>query len=203
MDVRQSRPVRVCDFKVRQVAQDVYDNKTHGNIVWYTNTEMGDWAMDELRAKGLDPIHCPRGDWSNKFLTDPKQYAGKDIVAAIGPHSEGKDLQFGLYKNYYLQVPISALKMEQNLGRTHRQGQLSDEVDAQFYLCTDFDHAHFNMILNDTAYMQQTTTQMQKLMLGSYNFKPRSVPYTALQEMGACMSRLDQDGEKILRQIIT
>jgi hypothetical protein len=202
MDCRQRRPVRVCDFKVREVAQDIWDNRTHGNIVWYTNQEMGEWAMDELRAKGLDPIHCPRGDWSNKFLNDPERYKGKDIVAAIGPHSEGKDLQFGLYRNYYLQVPVSALKMEQNLGRTHRQGQLQDEVDAQFYLCSDFDWAHFNMILNDTAYMQQTTTQMQKLLLGSYNFKPRSIPYTALMEMGSGIKKLDLDGKKILDQII-
>lgn len=185
MEVRQSRPVRVCDFKVRCVADDVLANKKDGGIVWYTHSEMGFWAMDELRARGLDPIHCPRGDWSNKLLADSAKLKGKIIVASTTAHGTGKDLQHGFHKNYYMQTPISAAVLEQNLGRTHRPGQKRGEVVSMFYLSTDFDTAHFNVLLNDTAYMQQTTTQKQKLLIGSYTFRPRSIPYTALQELGA------------------
>jgi len=191
IEVRQSRPVRVCDFKIKCVADDVWKNRKDGGIVWFTHAEMGNWMMDELRERGLDPIHCPRGDWANKLLADSGKIKGKIIVASTTAHGTGKDLQHGFFRNYYLQTPVSAATLEQNLGRTHRPGQKMDEVDGYFYLCTDFDHAHFNALLNDTAYMQQTTTQKQKLLIGSYNFRPKSIPYTALQEMGASVKRGD------------
>jgi hypothetical protein len=206
MEVRQQRPVRVCDFKIKQVADDVEkDNKPgkkgKGGIIWYTHTEMGFWMMDELRERGLDPIHCPRGDWSNRLLADSGKLKGKVIVASIC-HGTGKDLQHGFYRNYFLQVPVSASTMEQVLGRTHRPGQKAEEVEAYFYLSTDFDIAHFNALLNDTAYMQQTTTQKHKLLIGSYTFRPRSIPYTALQELGAGIKNIGRDGAKLLEGIV-
>jgi hypothetical protein len=202
MEIRQSRPVRVCDFKIKAMADDVVANKKHGGIVWFTHTEMGQWAMDELRERGLDPIHCPRGDYANKLLADSAKLKGKIIVASTTAHGTGKDLQHGFFHNYYLQTPVSAATLEQNIGRTHRPGQKADEVQCRFYTSTDFDIAHFNALLNDTAYMQQTTTQKQKLLIGSYTFRPRSIPYTALQEMGACIKNIGRDGHKLLEGIV-
>lgn len=201
MEVRQSRPVRVCDFKVKCVADDVIANKKHGGIIWYTHTEMGFWMMDELRARGMDPIHCPRGDYANKLLAESGKLKGKTIVASIC-HGTGKDLQHGFNRNYCLQAPVSASTMEQVLGRTHRPGQKESEVDTYFYQATDFDIQHFNALLNDTAYMQQTTTQKQKLLIGSYTFRPRSIPYTALQELGAGIKNIGREGAKLLEGIV-
>jgi hypothetical protein len=202
LDVRQQNPVRVCDFKIRSMVEDVVRNKRHGGLIWYQHNEMGQWAMDALRAAGLDPVHCPRGDWANTFLNDPKKYKGEIVVLTGNAHAEGKDLQHGQHRNYHLQMPMAANKLEQMLGRTHRPGQKKDEVESTFYLSTDFDIAHFNGILNDTAYMQQSTTQNQKLLIGSYTFKPRSVPYTALQEMGGRFMKPGEDGQRILDGIL-
>jgi hypothetical protein len=50
--------------------------------------------------------------------------------------------------------------------------------------------------------MQQTTTQKHKLLMGSYTFRPRSIPYTALQEMGAGIKRIGREGAKLLEGIV-
>lgn len=202
MEVRQSRPVRVCDFKVKAVADDVVKHKKEGGIIWYTHHEMGVWMIDELRERGLDPVFCPRGDFANKLLAKSSALKGKIVVASVTAHGTGKDLQHGFFRNYYLQSPVAADRLEQCLGRTHRPGQNKDNVEACFYLSTDFDIAHFNALLNDTAYMQQTTSQNQKLLLGTYTFRPRSIPYTALQELGAGVKNIGRDGAKLLEGIV-
>jgi len=70
-----------------------------------------------------------------------------------------------------------------------------------YYLGTAFDTAHFNALLTDTAYVQQSTEGKQKLLIGSYNFRPKSIPYTALAEMCARIPRLDRDKERLLEGI--
>lgn len=202
MDVRQHRPVRVCDFKIRACADDVMKNAKKGGIIWYHHAEMGIWMMDELKSRGLDPVHCPRGEWANAYLNDSEKLKGQVIVASMMAHSTGKNLQHGFYQNYYIQSPISASGAEQCVGRTHRPGQKKDEVDAMFYLTTEFDHAHFNTLLNDTAYVQQSTMNKQKLLIGTYSFKPRSVPHAALVEMGAVTRKLDGDTAMLLEGIL-
>ncbi len=202
METRQSCPVRVCDFKINAVANDIEQNKKQGGIVWYHHAEMGLWIMEVLSERGLNPVHCPRGPWANNYLANTRGMRGNLIVASMGSHSEGKNLQHGFYRSYYLQSPITATIAEQSLGRIHRPGQKMEEVDASFYLCTEFDYAHFNNLLNDTAYVQQTTTGKQKLLIGTYAFRPKSISYTALQEMGARVKKLDKDGERLLEGIL-
>jgi hypothetical protein len=111
-------------------------------------------------------------------------------------------LQFSFSNSYYLQTPISGSTAEQNLGRTHRAGQEAEEVSGTFYLSTAFDHAHFNTLLNDAAYVQQSTTNRMKMLIGSYTFKPKSIPYTAMQEMGARTKHLNTDAERLLEGIL-
>jgi hypothetical protein len=201
MDCRQSRPVRVCDFKIHALADDVEANRKEGGIVWYHHAEMGVWMMEELKNRGLNPVHCPRGPDANKYLSDTRKMKGDIIVASMIAHSTGKDLQHGFHRNYYLQSPISATTAEQSIGRTHRPGQNANDVEVMYYLGTDFDVAHFNALLTDTAYVQQSTEGKQKLLIGSYNFRPKSIPYTALAEMGARIPRLDRDKERLLEGI--
>lgn len=202
VEVRQSRPVRVCDFKINACADDVEANKKEGGLIWYHHAEMGLWMMDELKARGIQAVHCPRGEWADKFLVNTRGMKGLWVVISMMAHSTGKDLQFGFANNYYLQAPISGTTAEQSLGRTHRSGQEADEVDGMFYLSTDFDHAHFNTLLNDAAYVQQSTTGKSKLLIASYSFKPKSIPYTALLEMGARVPRLSSDKERLLEGIL-
>jgi len=201
MEVRQSRPVRVCDFKIKAVADDVEKNKKYGGIIWYHHAEMGVWMMDELRARGIEATHCPRGDVANKFLADSSKLKKQWIVASMIAHSTGKDLQHGFKDNYYLQNPISATTGEQSIGRTHRPGQKAEEVGCYFYMGTLFDVAHFNALLTDTAYVQQSTAGKMKMLIASYTFRPKSIPYTALAEMGARVGKLDNDRAKLLEGI--
>jgi len=201
MEVRQQKPVRVCDFKIKQVATDAKKNIKRGGIIWYQHTEMGYWMMDELRKVGVPATHCPSEEGAHKFLEDTHGMSGTWIVASLGGHSTGKDLQWGFCDNYFLQVPVSASLIEQTIGRTHRPGQPEDAVNCYFYMATDFDIAHFNVVLKDTAYVQQSTTGKMKLMVGTYTFRPRSIPYTALAEMGAKVCKLGKDAEKLIEGI--
>lgn len=202
IETRHRKPVRVCDFKVKACADEVYAKRKEGGIIWYAHHEMGTWMMEELKARGLEPVHCPSGTASNKYLDNTKGMAGTIIVAMLPAHCTGKDLQFGFCRNYFLQNPISATMCQQALGRTHRSGQYADDVGVNFYLATTFDHAHFNMLLVDAAYVQQTTKEPQKIFIGSYTFRPKSIPRDALVEMGARLPRFDKSVEKVLDGVL-
>lgn len=201
LEERQSRPERVCDFKIRQIVSDVSKDSKKGGIVWYHNNEIGLWCFEELEKAGLNPIFCPRGRESNQRLTDSRPLKGKIIVASMMAHCTGKDLQFGFHRNFFVQNPISALTCEQAIGRTYRQHQYNDEVSIQLYLSGTFDHAHYNVLLADSAYQQQTTAEERHILTGSYTFRPKRVPRDALAEMGASLPKGDI-GKNMIDRIV-
>ncbi len=94
-------------------------------IVWYEHDLFG----RELARHGGFPYFGPGADASSALLLER---GGRSIVASIRAHGTGKNLQCfqaGLVAN----SPSDAAVWEQLIGRTHRQGQLADEVTVDLY----------------------------------------------------------------------
>jgi hypothetical protein len=85
------------------------------------------------------------------------------VIASIRAHSEGKNLQHWS-KNLLVSCPPSGKTFEQLLGRTHRPGQLADEVCCEIYLHTDELAAGFDRARADARYIEETTGARQKLL---------------------------------------
>lgn len=60
------------------------------------------------------------------------EYRGDHVVVSIQGHGTGAELQ-AWSRSVVLSAPPSALRWEQMIGRTHRQGQLADEVEVCAY----------------------------------------------------------------------
>lgn len=88
----------------------------------------------------------------------------RSCAVSIDAHGTGKNLQHAYDTNLFLAVLSSGQVTEQALGRTHRQGQQSDQVTAELFLpCVEFWNA-FAQARRDAVYAEQTTAQRQKLL---------------------------------------
>jgi hypothetical protein len=84
------------------------------------------------------------------------------IIASIHAHSEGKNLQ--RYCRNLVTAPMSSGKAwEQMLGRTHRQGQLADEVTCEVFFHAEELRASFDQALADARYLEDALGNRQKL----------------------------------------
>lgn len=185
---RDSRAVRVCDFKILACLNYVQDflkkNKGEGIIIWYYHQEIGRWMTEVLQEAGIPAVNARAGKEWNEYLRDSSKLRGQVVCCSITAHSEGKNLQHGFWSSYYLQWPRPAKTAEQSLGRTHRTGQKADTVQAVTCNCSEFDKVTFAATLNDAAYTSQTMNSRQKLLYATYNPVPKRVPWTVLAEWG-------------------
>jgi hypothetical protein len=160
MPSRLSVPVRVTDYKIRNVVDWAEDNKKHGGIIWYHHPNLGQWVTEYLEQAGIEHTFAPAGENKKVF--------NKGLVVASFAHGTGKNLQHQC-NNYFLEIRREAHIMEQALGRTHRSGQLSDEVHAYMLLGNGFDIALFNGCLKDADYAQTSLGSRQRLCYATYN----------------------------------
>jgi hypothetical protein len=168
---RLSRPVRVCDYKIKAAVEWCKERLEHGpeketgqrgGIVWHHHPEIGRWLCEYLKAAGVPFVYAPAGDKGNEAVFSP------GLVVASFAHGVGKNLQHQC-QQLFLEVRREGSVMEQTLGRTHRQGQKSDEVNADIFLSNGFDIAMFSAILHDADYVQSSTGQQQKLCYSTYD----------------------------------
>ncbi len=85
------------------------------------------------------------------------------IICSIQAHGTGKNLQAWNH-NIVAFPPSNGATWEQMLGRTHRPGQLSDQVTCHVMAYSDLHKAAWHSALNDARYIQETTGQRQKLL---------------------------------------
>jgi hypothetical protein len=85
------------------------------------------------------------------------------IIASIAANGEGRNLQ-KWSRNLILSCPPGGGTWEQLLGRTHRQGQESDEVTIEVLLSCIEHYEGFEQAKRDALYVQDTTGQTQKLL---------------------------------------
>jgi hypothetical protein len=158
LPVRESIPVRVCDYKVAAAVAWAKENKE--GIIWHHHPEIGIWLCEMLREAGIQHTYAPAGE-------NEKAYAEGLVVASMA-HGTGKNLQHQ-HKQLFLEVRREASIMEQVIGRTHRAGQEADEVYADIFISTGFDLALFNACLADADYIQSSMGTTMKLCYASYN----------------------------------
>lgn len=203
--LRDSRTVRVCDYKVQAVVDWAWRAKKRkeGGLVWVYHKGMGEWVTDALTEAGLDPIYCPSGNAANAVL-DPNnadKIAKRIVVASLSAHGRGKELQHAFSQQLYLQWPRNAKLAEQSLGRLHRNGQKESEVWTFTVTTTEFDQMCFAACLNDALYIHQSTGSRQKLIYANYSPRlPKIFPAAVLLERGFQNRKLTAEQEKLMQE---
>lgn len=182
---RESHVHRVDDFKILKSVEwaQCLSDAGEGGILWFWHNGIGRWLRDEIQAAGIDMLYCPAGKDANEEIID---HANKDrvIVASIGAHSIGKNLQHFEHQ-LFVQWPRVATTAEQTLGRTHRTGQMADELVVYRFDTTAFDTINFAACLNDAVYNHQSTGDRQKVVYANYDPMPTVFSPEFLREQGA------------------
>ena len=194
---RDSRAVRVCDYKINQGLAWAEENQDHGGILWVLHQEVGIWMMEVLRAAEIDAVHCPAGKTGNSAILNLKN-TGKILVASITAHCTGKNIQDRFSYQKFLEWPRNPIIAEQILGRLHRNGQPADEVAACLNNTIEFDSLSFAACLNDALYIHQTTGNRQKLIYATYNPMPKIVESDVLREMGLQNKQLSREQKEMM-----
>jgi hypothetical protein len=156
---RLSRPVRICDYKIKAVVEWAKVYQKEGGLMWYHHPAVGGWVSEYLTAAGIPHTWAEAGQ-------DEKAYAPGLVIASYA-HATGKNLQ-KQSRNLIIELRREADKMEQMLARTHRSGQKADDVRVDVLVSNGFDLALFNAILRDADYAQSTTGMRQRLCYATY-----------------------------------
>ena len=91
------------------------------------------------------------------------------IIASIRANSVGKNLQM-FSRNLVANLPSNGATWEQLLGRTHRQGQLADEITVDLYQHTAALVEALQKAKMQAQYIQDTIGGSQKLNQATYTF---------------------------------
>jgi hypothetical protein len=84
------------------------------------------------------------------------------LIASVNSVGEGRNLQ-AWSRNLIISCPTSGIQTEQLYGRTHRRGQLEDEVSIEIVL-TALEHVlAFEQARRDARYEEEITGQPQRL----------------------------------------
>lgn len=151
----ETKPVWVDDTWVRDVAAWAEEQKDPP-LIW-----CGLHAVAERLADLTGYAVYGSGDDASRRL-DANKHTAHPAIVSISSHGTGKNLQ--AWGNQLVAHPLAhPARWEQMLARTHRTGQLRDEVR-----CTVYRHALFGRALNrakDSArYVYETTGQKQRLL---------------------------------------
>ncbi len=152
--VPQTATVWVSDWLARDAAAWAKENT---GIVWILFKAFGE-KVSELSDKKLyaggreaaEQIILERGD--------------KSIIASANAYGQGFNLQM-FNKSLVANMPPSGSVWEQMLGRTHRTGQLADEVTCDVYLHTTEVTQGFEKARKEAVYIQQSFGSPQKLCM--------------------------------------
>jgi hypothetical protein len=128
-------------------------------------------AYSALAHKLKEALNCEMygaGDEDAKRL-DTNKHIAHTAIMSIQAHGTGKNLQS--WHNQIIVHPLAhPSTWEQLLARTHRPGQLADEVHMSILNMGLFAKA-FNKALKDAQYIQDTTGQKQRLIYATKNNK--------------------------------
>jgi hypothetical protein len=199
MPERESRVVRVCDYKIQQAVRWAQSlPKDTGGIIWCHHKEVARWALEALREADVRCLDCPAGEAGGEKLMDPKN---KDLVcvASMPAHGTGKNLQH-FHEALFLQWPRPAKEAQQVIGRQHRKGQKADTVHVSTMNTLRWDNVLFAATLNDAIYITQTMGQRQKLINADYDPLPKIFSPEFLRERGMENRDLDRRGREMLSE---
>lgn len=198
---RDGHAIRVCDFKIQACVNwaKEFADKEYGCIIWYYHQAIGLWLKEEIEKQvPTEILHCPAGERFNMMIRDTNN-KHKIVIASMKAHGTGKNLQHFEHQ-YVMQWPRPAVTAEQFLGRTHRNGQMADDLPVFTNITSLFDQLNFAACLNDSLYIHQTTGNRQKLIYCNYHPLPKIFPTSVLRERGLDPSLLTRQMQKDLNE---
>jgi hypothetical protein len=96
--------------------------------------------------------------------------ASGPIVASVQAHGQGKNLQHW-NRNLVVAPSPNGKTWEQLLGRTHREGQLADEVTCEVWLHVSELFDAFRQAIANARWIEETIGQRQKLCYADFAFE--------------------------------
>jgi hypothetical protein len=159
------------DYKINVVAEWVDDSTVNYCLDWMNQNTSG-IVWTEHRAFGqrvpamMKTGFCSTGG-EDENGTPIEEYEGKPVVASVQANSEGRNLQ-AWHRNLIVTAAPTGALWEQLLGRTHRLGQQSDTVYAEWIAACEEQDDGFRQLLADARYIQDTTGQSQKLLYADH-----------------------------------
>lgn len=152
-------PVWVDDYLIEDAAEWAAKNV---GIVWYQHSAVG----ERLAQLSKMPLYNA-GEEANAGIILEK--GDRSIIASIKAHGTGKNLQ-AFSKQLVVSPPSDAAAWEQLLGRTHRQGQMADEVNCEVYRhMPDLADSIDSAVLR-ARYVMETTGSKQRLLYANTTF---------------------------------
>ena len=133
-------------------------SKNKQGIIWSEHKAMEKILHEQL---GL-PVY---GEGTDASVALPENEPV--IVCSVQAQGTGKNMQ-KYSRNLLLSVPSNGGTIEQLLGRTHRQGQQADEVQVDWFNKLNVDLKNFREAKKQAKYMQQKTTQKQKILQATH-----------------------------------
>jgi hypothetical protein len=131
-------------------------------ICWYEHDLFGRRVAELAGA----PLFGAGTEASTRLIGERGE---RSIVASIRSHGTGKNLQ-QFARNLVANTPSDAAIWEQLIGRTHRQGQLADEVLVLVYRHTPVVIEALDRARMLAQYIQDTMGGSQKLLRATYSF---------------------------------
>lgn len=142
--------VKACAVWLKTVAKD-------GGLLWYEYKAFG----EALRAMVPEAVYCGPGDEGNQRVL--ALTGAEACIMSIKAHGTGKNLQ-KFSKNLIANPPSDGATWEQMLGRTHRTGQMADEITAEVFRHTDAMRAAVEKARELSSYISGTFGAKQKLV---------------------------------------
>lgn len=143
------------DFIIRDALAWLEEPGNEKGLVWYEDT-----AIAIRLAKEGIPVYGSG--------TNPEEIEGRFAAAlSLDVHADGKNLQKHSV-NLVLSWPTSGKVAEQFISRTHRAGQLADEVRFDYYNHTEPAARAVRESRNYAKYIEDTTGLRQRLCYGDW-----------------------------------
>ena len=144
------KTIWVSDFLVRDAI--AWAAKHPRGIIWCQWVALA----ERISAVGNLPLYGAGADAG--LATEPV------IVCTTATQGTGKNLQHHYEHNLFTSLPPNGKDVEQILGRTHRPGQLADEVTVTWCAHTGVLASALDRVKEDARYMEKTTGQRQKIL---------------------------------------
>lgn len=156
----RTEPVWLDPFVVDAIADDARTSEP----TWYW-TEHTAFARALAQATGL-PYYGREAstDAGVSILDHPRGSSG---ILSYEACREGLDLQY-VARNVFCFAPTDGARIEQALGRTHRDGQEADEINVRIIVTCEEHTKALDTMIRDATYIQETTGQQQKVLLADW-----------------------------------
>lgn len=152
------------DPKKHRKTQWLGDGATNFCIKWAKKNKGIIWVQEQALGRRLHveagiPYYASEGMCGKKMIEDETQ----TCVASVAANHKGRNLQYNFSKNLIVTPVPGGAKMEQLLGRTHREGQTADNVTADVGINCFENWDVFRQSRYDAEFQESMSGQNQKL----------------------------------------